>query len=857
MLSRPQKRVVLGAALFVIFVLIVVPFIHIEKYSGYVANSLGQSLGRNVTISSVELKTFPVPGLLMHGVEIADDPSISAEPMLRDDSEDGVLATLRISSLWRGRLEIATLKLNYPSVNLVRSADGRWNIESILERVRQTPAAPTVNKRPESRPRFPYIEVNNGRINLKIGQEKKVFALGEADLALWSPAENEWRMRLEAKPIRTDANLSDTGTIKLEGSWKRAAQLRETPVNFKFWWDDGQLGQLTRLVYGSDRGWRGGVRVSGLVLGTPENLKIVTDARLDDFRRYDIATGESLILQTHCDAFYNLSQRLFHDLYCQSPLGGGTALLRGSLASAPDNHSLDLSLTAENVSAQFLATLARHMKKSLPEDISATGAMSASLAVNASADGERTWTGDGKLSASQIRSSVLEKPLVIEASNWRLIGPGTNQFKAPSTKVKKNAVQPTIPQPDSPAFSFDPIAIPAGGVSPATLRGWFSRRNFHAELKGSAEIDRLFQIARLAGLPTTGSDLSGTANGSVTLTGEWNNFTPSDYLADAQLQNITAKISGVASPLSIRSAHFAADANSASLTKATTVIPGLHSDITFNSTWPKHCDTKASPESCSMRFEVAADQLSVDELNSLLNPKAQKQPWYAAIANTVMGSNRKSFPEIDATGSVTIGKLVLKGVPAQKVTANLAITPQGFSLTGIKAEVFGGKYTGQLSSDFRGGTPVYESKGKLQGIAFNNISALMKDDWASGKVNITYSGKAAGWKSDELLSSAAGTANFEWRDGTFRHIELDSPGKPLQFRAFTGAMELKDATLTLAESKLQAQKGIYQVSGTASLERELKLTLARDGAPSFSVSGPLEKPRVAPVKQPQTQADLK
>jgi hypothetical protein len=222
-----------------------------------------------------------------------------------------------------------------------------------------------------------------------------------------------------------------------------------------------------------------------------------------------------------------------------------------------------------------------------------------------------------------------------------------------------------------------------------------------------------------------------------------------------------------------------------------------------------------------------------------------------------MGSNRKTFPEIHADGRVTVGKLLVKGVAAQHFTANVSVSPEGFFLTAINADVFGGKFTGDLSSNFRGGTPVYESKGKFQGIAFNNVATWMKDDWATGRGNISYSGKAAGWKSDELVSSAAGTASFEWRDGSLRHIELESPDRPLQFRAFDGAIELKDSTLSLHQSKLQAQKGIYEVSGTASLDRELKLRLARDGVPSFSVSGPLEKPRVTTLKQPQTQADLK
>jgi len=285
MLSKPQKRIVIGTAILVAFVLFVVPFITVRRYKASVARTLSQTLGREVTIQDISIQTFPQPGLLMSGVVIGDDPTINAEPMLRADE---VLATLRISSLWRGRLEIGTLKLKYPSLNLVRANDGRWNLESLLERARETPAAPTAKARPESRPRFPYIESDGGRINLKIGNEKKVFALSDADFAVWLAAEDEWHMRLEARPIRTDANLSDTGTLKMEGSWRRAPKLHETPISINLWWDYGQLGQITHLIYGHDRGWRGGLHIAATVSGQPEHLAMHFDARLDDFRRYDI-----------------------------------------------------------------------------------------------------------------------------------------------------------------------------------------------------------------------------------------------------------------------------------------------------------------------------------------------------------------------------------------------------------------------------------------------------------------------------------------------------------------------------------------------------------------------------------------
>ena len=101
---------------------------------------------------------------------VADDPSYGPEPMLRAES---VTASIRVSSLWRGRLEIGTLALDNPSLNLVRRADGHWNIEELVERTSQVPSAPTAKSSPEARPRFPYVEATAGRINFKLGEREE------------------------------------------------------------------------------------------------------------------------------------------------------------------------------------------------------------------------------------------------------------------------------------------------------------------------------------------------------------------------------------------------------------------------------------------------------------------------------------------------------------------------------------------------------------------------------------------------------------------------------------------------------------------------------------------------------------
>lgn len=858
MLSRSQKRVVLAAAILVIVVLFVVPFIRVSRYKLSIANALSQTLGRDVSVQDVSLQTFPQPGLLLTGVVIGDDPSISSEPMLRAEE---VLATIRVTSLWRWRLEIATLKLKYPSVNLVRANDGRWNIESLLEQARRIPSAPTGKKSPErKRARFPYIEADTGRINLKIGNEKKVFALSEADFSLWQDTEDQWRMRLKARPIRTDANLTDTGTIKMEGDWHRAATLHATPLQLRLWWEDGQLGQLTSLAYGRDRGWRGSVRGSAVLDGTPDNLKISLDARLGDFRRYDIATSESVTLQLHCDAQYSFSAHLVNGLGCLSPFGGGLIQIHGGFGILT-RRDLDLSISAENISAQSLALLLRHMKKNVPEDVKVSGMASVAFTVRTGENGEQLWAGNGQSSPLRVQSSVLSEPLHVDATRWHLIGPGTDQFTAPANlkSSRKDAGKEQLPQPADRAVAFEPVTLALGGPTPTVLSGWFARDNFLAELKGEVELDRLVQVARLIGLPTVSGELAGDAKGRLQITGRWSEFALPEVTGQALLHGVTAKFNGVANPLKIQSAQFVADATSVSLSKAVGSFVDMHSALEFSATWPRNCAPQQSSDDalCGADFNVKADQINLDELNSLLNPRAQKRPWYAALANTVMGSSRKSLPDMYAKGQFSTSKLIVKNVTATHVFGNATITPTGFALDTVNADVLGGKFVGDISGMFTGSTPGYASNGNIVMIGIANVAALTRDAWGSGKVTASYKGTAAGWTADEIIASLRGTANFQWRDGTLHHMVLDGSGKPLQFKAFSGKLELAKGVLSISESKLQAPKSIYEVSGTASLGRELELKLERDGAPGFSVSGTLEKPKVSQLNVPDTQAALK
>ena len=199
-----------------------------------------------------------------------------------------VTALLRISSLLRGQLEIATLSLTEPSLNLVRNPEGHWNLENLVERADKISAAPTSKAKTEKRPAFPYIEGLHGRINFKFGPEKKPYALTDADFSLWQDSENMWSMRLKAQPIRTDFNLSDTGIVRVTGSWQRAATLagHSSPV---------QLSLGSRAAWATDQTClRQRQRLAGSgthhrrTVGYARPLGVTAEATAEDFRRYDI-----------------------------------------------------------------------------------------------------------------------------------------------------------------------------------------------------------------------------------------------------------------------------------------------------------------------------------------------------------------------------------------------------------------------------------------------------------------------------------------------------------------------------------------------------------------------------------------
>src|SRR5580698_3111804 len=138
------------AALLLLLLVLLPPLIGVNRFQRRIATSISESLGRPVHLDQVTLNLLPLPGFTLQNFVVSEDPAFGTEPIIRANS---VRATLRLSSLWSKRVEFSTISFTEPSVNLVHTAAGKWNIESILLHAAHIDAAPTAQKKAGPAPR--------------------------------------------------------------------------------------------------------------------------------------------------------------------------------------------------------------------------------------------------------------------------------------------------------------------------------------------------------------------------------------------------------------------------------------------------------------------------------------------------------------------------------------------------------------------------------------------------------------------------------------------------------------------------------------------------------------------------------
>src|ERR1019366_9372928 len=752
-------------------------------------------------------------------------------------------------------------------------SNGRWNLASLVERNAQIPAAPTGKPASERRPAFPYLEATGARINFKLGQTKKSYALMDADVALWQDSENSWAARIKAEPVRTDFNLSDTGLVQINATWQRASSLRSTPVRIAAQWKSGQLGQITTLLSGRDRGWRGGLTFTANLSGTPEALRIESQAAIDGFRRYDIAGSENVRLVTVCSGEYNTVTSTLADLLCESPVSGGTVRLRGNLNVAAPAPTYDLTLEADKVPLASVVRLLRQAKKQIPADLTATGLLNAEFRATRGFPADRRrvfttrWTGNG--SATNVRlSSNAANEVALGTVPLALTDSPEDQIRRPRTQEKEQ-------EPAEPHLRIGPVALTMNTSAPIDTGGWVSAAGYRFFLRGDMELQDLFRLEKDLGLPVARPAAEGAAKLDVSVSGPWQGFATPAALGTAQLRNVRVEMRGLNTPIEIGSATMSLAPDAVRVEKLSARLGSTHWSGAV--TVPRPCAVPA----CVFQFDLTADQLSTGDLAEWFTPHPAKRPWYRILNPNSNSDDARSLSPLlalQAHGNLQVGRFGLKKVAATQVAAQVDVDRGKITLTDLRGQLLQGTHQGTWTIDVSAQdvsardassqSVRYRCAGTLHDISLAQVSALTStststltstnDAWITGTADGKFDleGSADGFR--ELLARSDGKLQFVMRNGSLPRIKIPGSPAPLPVHRFSGDLRLKEGAWELSAGRLESRDGFYRIQGTASPANGFDFVLTRSDRQAWSLTGTLAKPSVASrTESDQIAADAK
>jgi hypothetical protein len=473
------------ALLALLLLAIVPPLISVNRFQHRIVTSISQSLGRPVHLDQVTLNLLPLPGFTLNNLVVDEDPAFGSEPIIRANS---VRATLRFSSLWTKRVEFSTISFTDPSVNLVHLANGKWNLESILLQASHIEAAPTAQRKAGPTPRFPYIEATGARLNIKLGQEKIPLSFTNAEFALWLPSPEQWHLRFQADPARTDTTVSGAGRIQVEGTLGRAVSLRQVPIHLQGEWRDAPLGGASRVLLGRDAGWRGDMTLSANIQGTVGDSSVEARFSTSNARRADFVPQHLLTVELEC---LGTATNLFHsyeNVRCNWPPSGssGTQVLSisGALPDVRNLNSATFNVSIPGIPADTLLDWLHIVDERIPPDVSLGGTLTGNVSYHPNSSPLPKWEGAMLVTGAKLKSAQTGAASLI-AGNIAF-----GSIAQPGIKVHPR-MKRSQPPATGDAFVLAPTTLALGGKEPATLEGRFDAAGYTLHLTGMASTSRL------------------------------------------------------------------------------------------------------------------------------------------------------------------------------------------------------------------------------------------------------------------------------------------------------------------------------------------------------------------------------
>jgi AsmA protein len=454
---------------------------NVNKYRGTIQSELEKRLGRQVTLGDMHLSVFP-PRFRVQNLAIADDPRLKSEkPFVQAQELD---VAVKLLPLLHKSVEVSSLNLQRPTVELIKNPQGVWNFASIGATQEQNaptpaekqpqPAKPSAGKQTSQAPQptagesqkseqlaLDRLVIQDGQVAITDQQAKTPRTVYDhIDVTLKNFTPNE--------PFTLDAaaHLPGSGAqeVRLQGDGGPVVQGQPAATPFRGTLSLKQVGvaDLSKFLNSPALVNTDGT-LSGETKIVNEGGKLTASGQtnIQNAKIHGIDLGYPIAAQ------YDVTDELLADMLTVRnttiKLGPTPLFINGTVNSKGTPAQLNLNLKANNVSIAEMAKLAATSGMALTPGTTVTGNVNADITARGPADKPAL---NGTVNGSNIQLSGKEAPqpvqipainlnltpAQIQSNNFNVVSGGTTvnaQFALRNYLAKTPLVDATLKAPNA------------------------------------------------------------------------------------------------------------------------------------------------------------------------------------------------------------------------------------------------------------------------------------------------------------------------------------------------------------------------------------------------------------------------
>jgi uncharacterized protein involved in outer membrane biogenesis len=724
-------------ALLVIVIVVVPLALDINRYHGIVQAQLEKALGRPVTFGQMHLSLTP-PTVRMDNVVIGEAPQFGRGSFA---SMEAIDASVQLWPLLHKEVQLQSLDLKNPKVQLIRNPQGVWNFSTLGQTQRQ-PA--------EKGGGFVLsnLKITNGQVTLVDDQKHFRGVYNNIDVTLHGYAPGKAfdftaALRLPGPGTETLALSGTAGPIN-------QTDMLNTPVDGKLQLKEVSLAGLQKVLdIPSLNGMAGSA--SGNVALKIENGTLSSQGTLDlkDGVVQNVTIGYPISLDHRFTD--QLATGNIHIDQAKLLLGQTPLSVSGDINGDATPATVNVHVTAQNASIAEVARLASAFGVAFNPATTVNGNLTADIR----ALGPLTQPAlNGNFSGKNIRVSGGELKQPVEVSGIDLALTPRDIRSNPFT-AKSGGTQVSV------QFALTNYAGPSPLLD-ATLK------------TDNASIPELLSIARAYGVSAVeGMDGTGSISLDLHAAGPLKNTNVMGFSGSGRVSNATLEAPQIAQPVAIRNADLNFSQNGAAFNNLNASLAGTNASGNM---------TVRNFNAPQVQFTLNADQVDVVKLQQALGT-APAQPQHRAALDLISRAAAQARPaapqpsileKISGGGTVTAGRVIYDQLILEQVHANVLFDHGVMRLAPITAGLYGGQQIGTITVDMRPTPMAVTVSTKLSKVDANkllsSVSSLKQTlhGLLAGNANASF--RAA--SSADMARTLNGTIALDLTKGKLAHIDL-------------------------------------------------------------------------------------